>query len=122
MPRDNLGKSGSGRCADAVLIASSTVDEHAPTLRDREQPSPNDIGEFGIIGVAAAIANAVYPATGRRIRALPITIEFFDEHEEVGMSCPPNLAGGWPRDRQVTMFSRGELLTLPRRKQAGILA
>lgn len=32
------------------------------------------IGEIGIIGVAAAIANAVYHATGRRIRNLPITI------------------------------------------------
>jgi xanthine dehydrogenase YagR molybdenum-binding subunit len=31
------------------------------------------IGEIGITGVAAAIANAVYHATGRRIRDLPIT-------------------------------------------------
>jgi xanthine dehydrogenase YagR molybdenum-binding subunit len=32
-------------------------------------------GEIGITGVAAAIANAVYHATGRRIRNLPITPE-----------------------------------------------
>lgn len=31
------------------------------------------LGEIGIVGVAAAIANAVYNATGRRIRQLPIT-------------------------------------------------
>lgn len=31
------------------------------------------IGEIGITGVAAAIANAVYHATGKRIRELPIT-------------------------------------------------
>jgi xanthine dehydrogenase YagR molybdenum-binding subunit len=31
------------------------------------------IGEIGIVGTAAAIANAVYHATGRRIRDLPIT-------------------------------------------------
>lgn len=31
------------------------------------------IGEIGIVGVAAAIANAVYNATGKRIRNLPIT-------------------------------------------------
>lgn len=31
------------------------------------------VGEIGITGVAAAIANAVYHATGKRIRALPIT-------------------------------------------------
>jgi len=33
------------------------------------------VGEIGIIGVAAAIANAVYHATGRRLRSLPITID-----------------------------------------------
>jgi CO/xanthine dehydrogenase Mo-binding subunit len=35
------------------------------------------IGEIGVVGVSAAIANAVYHATGRRIRSLPITIEQF---------------------------------------------
>jgi xanthine dehydrogenase YagR molybdenum-binding subunit len=33
------------------------------------------IGEIGIVGVAAAIANAVYHATGRRLRSLPITLD-----------------------------------------------
>jgi xanthine dehydrogenase YagR molybdenum-binding subunit len=33
------------------------------------------IGEIGTIGVAAAIANAVFHATGRRFRSLPIKIE-----------------------------------------------
>jgi xanthine dehydrogenase YagR molybdenum-binding subunit len=33
------------------------------------------LGEIGIIGVAAAIANAVYHATGKRIRDLPITLD-----------------------------------------------
>ena len=33
------------------------------------------IGEIGIVGVAPAIANAVYHATGKRVRDLPITIE-----------------------------------------------
>ncbi|MHB0776118.1 xanthine dehydrogenase family protein molybdopterin-binding subunit [Halomonas sp. WWR20] len=33
------------------------------------------IGEIGITGVAAAIANAVYHATGKRIRELPITMD-----------------------------------------------
>ena len=31
------------------------------------------VGEIGIIGVAAAICNAIYHATGRRIRSLPMT-------------------------------------------------
>ena len=33
------------------------------------------VGEIGIVGVAAAIANAVYHATGRRVRDLPITLD-----------------------------------------------
>jgi len=33
------------------------------------------LGEAGIVGVPAAIANAVYHATGRRVRSLPITVE-----------------------------------------------
>ena len=33
------------------------------------------LGEIGIVGVAAAVANAVYHATGRRFRSLPITID-----------------------------------------------
>ncbi|MEC4818573.1 MAG: hypothetical protein SAK29_35670 [Scytonema sp. PMC 1069.18] len=31
------------------------------------------LGELGIVGTAEAIANAVYHATGKRIRDLPIT-------------------------------------------------
>ena len=33
------------------------------------------LGEIGIVGVAAAIANAIYHATGKRIRDLPITLD-----------------------------------------------
>jgi len=32
-------------------------------------------GEIGIVGVAAAIANAIYHATGKRVRDLPITLD-----------------------------------------------
>jgi xanthine dehydrogenase YagR molybdenum-binding subunit len=33
------------------------------------------VGEIGLVGVAAAIANAIYHATGTRVRDLPITID-----------------------------------------------
>ncbi|MFD1466946.1 xanthine dehydrogenase family protein molybdopterin-binding subunit [Hymenobacter caeli] len=33
------------------------------------------VGEIGMLGVAAAIANAVYHATGKRVRDLPLTID-----------------------------------------------
>jgi xanthine dehydrogenase YagR molybdenum-binding subunit len=31
--------------------------------------------EIGIVGVAAAIANAIFHATGKRVRSLPITLD-----------------------------------------------
>ena len=33
------------------------------------------LGEIGIVGTAAAIANAIHHATGKRMRHLPITID-----------------------------------------------
>ncbi len=33
------------------------------------------LGEIGLVGVAAAIGNAIYNATGKRVRDLPITLE-----------------------------------------------
>jgi xanthine dehydrogenase YagR molybdenum-binding subunit len=39
------------------------------------------IGELATTGMAAAIANAVYHATGLRVRSLPISIEKVLEHE-----------------------------------------
>jgi len=33
------------------------------------------VGEIGVVGVAAAVANAIYHATGKRIRELPITLD-----------------------------------------------
>ncbi len=37
------------------------------------------LGEIGIVGVAAAIANAVCHATGKRVRDLPITLDKISE-------------------------------------------
>jgi xanthine dehydrogenase YagR molybdenum-binding subunit len=48
------------------------IDEHDPHINPL---GAKGIGEISITGVAAAIANAVYHATGKRIRDLPITID-----------------------------------------------
>jgi xanthine dehydrogenase YagR molybdenum-binding subunit len=50
---------------DVVLLEN--FDEHASPI------GAKGAGEIGIVGVAAAIANAVYHATGVRVRDLPIT-------------------------------------------------
>jgi len=56
--------------ADIGVVDVSVVEEHDPYINAL---GAKGIGEIGIVGVAAALANAVYHATGKRIRSLPIT-------------------------------------------------
>jgi len=58
--------------ADVGTIDVTVVDEDDPHINAL---GTKGIGEIGIVGVAAAIANAVYHATGRRVRDLPITLD-----------------------------------------------
>ena len=56
-------------CADIEDLEAIWIDEHD----ERVNPlGAKGIGEVGIVGTAAAVANAVYHATGVRIRELPI--------------------------------------------------
>ena len=70
------------------FVTRSLADYHIPANLDigqmdvifiREDDTASNklgvkgIGEVGIVGVAAAVANAVFNATGKRIRELPIT-------------------------------------------------
>jgi xanthine dehydrogenase YagR molybdenum-binding subunit len=49
-----------------------------PEVDDKVNPAGvKGLGELGNVGTNAAVANAVYHATGKRIRALPIRIEDF---------------------------------------------
>ena len=57
-------------CADVLDIDAFWVDDPDENLNPM---GSKGIGEIGIVGAAAAIANAVYHATGKRIRDLPIT-------------------------------------------------
>lgn len=72
------------------VMNHSFADYHIPTNADiydidvifveehDEKVSPlgvKGIGEVGIVAVAPAIANAVYHATGRRVRSTPITLD-----------------------------------------------
>ena len=50
------------------VIWTDIPDPHAPM-------GAHGIGEIGITGVGAAVANAVYNATGQRVRDLPITLD-----------------------------------------------
>jgi len=42
------------------------------------------VGEIGLVGVAAAVANAVYNATGKRVRDFPITLDKLLDGPEQG--------------------------------------
>jgi xanthine dehydrogenase YagR molybdenum-binding subunit len=74
----------------ARVVTRDLADYHVPVNRDvpdidvitvdEDDPHVNDVGakglgEIGITGAAAAIANAVYHATGKRVRDLPITLD-----------------------------------------------
>jgi xanthine dehydrogenase YagR molybdenum-binding subunit len=58
--------------ADVGTIDVSWIDEDDPHVNPM---GAKGIGEIGIVGTAAAIANAVYHATGIRVRDLPITLD-----------------------------------------------
>lgn len=56
--------------ADAGEMDISWIDEDDPRVNPM---GSKGIGEIGIVGSSAAVANAVYHATGTRVRDLPIT-------------------------------------------------
>jgi xanthine dehydrogenase YagR molybdenum-binding subunit len=58
--------------ADMPSIEAVLVEEHDPNVNAL---GIKGVGEIGITGTAGAIANAVWHATGVRVRSFPITIE-----------------------------------------------
>ncbi len=56
--------------ADIPAIEAYFVEENDPYVNPI---GAKGVGEIGMVGAAAAVANAVYHATGKRIRDLPIT-------------------------------------------------
>ncbi|NUS29379.1 MAG: xanthine dehydrogenase family protein molybdopterin-binding subunit [Streptomyces sp.] len=66
--------------ADYLVPVNADIRDLKAIYLEGEDPDADPLGVKGIgeivqVGVAAAIANAVYNATGRRIRELPITAE-----------------------------------------------
>jgi xanthine dehydrogenase YagR molybdenum-binding subunit len=57
-------------CADVHDIEVIFVEERDEVVNPL---GAKGLGEIGVVGVAAAIANAVFHATGKRVRDLPIT-------------------------------------------------
>jgi xanthine dehydrogenase YagR molybdenum-binding subunit len=66
--------------ADYHVSVNADIPEPEVIFVDKPDPVLNPqgskgMGEVGIVGFAAAVANAVYHATGKRIRELPITAD-----------------------------------------------
>jgi len=59
-------------CADVGRIDAEWLDEHDS---EADPMGTKGIGEIGIVGSAAAVANAVWHATGIRVRDLPIQLD-----------------------------------------------
>ena len=75
---------GTGRVANAtfsdylVAVNADVPEMDVVFVGEPDRLNPvgvKGIGEIGIVGIAAAIANAVHHATGRRIRSLPISVD-----------------------------------------------
>ncbi|MCS7475578.1 xanthine dehydrogenase family protein molybdopterin-binding subunit [Umezawaea endophytica] len=60
--------------ADVPRVEALWIDEHDPHVNPM---GTKGIGEIGIVGTAAAIANAAHHATGVRVRDLPLTLDHF---------------------------------------------
>lgn len=75
---DRFGRLINGNLADYHVPVNADIPQIEAIFIDKPDPIINPIGtkgigEISLIGVAAAIANAVYNATGKRVRELPIT-------------------------------------------------
>jgi xanthine dehydrogenase YagR molybdenum-binding subunit len=74
------GRWGASNLAEYLVPVNADAPEVAVELIEVDDRGVNPlgvkgVGEIGQVGVAAAIANAVFNATGRRIRELPLSAE-----------------------------------------------
>jgi xanthine dehydrogenase YagR molybdenum-binding subunit len=59
-------------CADVADLQAHWLDEEDAKVNPM---GAKGIGEIGIVGTAAAVVNAAYHATGRRVRDLPVSLD-----------------------------------------------
>lgn len=75
-----FGKPITNNLADYHVPVNADIKQMDALFVDKKDPVSNamgtkGIGEIALIGVAPAVANAIFNATGKRIRELPITAE-----------------------------------------------
>lgn len=77
-PRD--GRPVNAHMADYLVPVNLDISDIDVVFVAEEDPHINPLGvkglgEISLVGMAPAIANAVFHATGKRVRTLPIRIE-----------------------------------------------
>jgi xanthine dehydrogenase YagR molybdenum-binding subunit len=77
-PDERTGRFMNANLGDYLVPVHADMGTMDALIVEEDDPHVNPIGvkgigEIGIVGAAAAIANAVYHATGKRVRDLPIT-------------------------------------------------
>ena len=78
IPDLNTGRFVNANLAEYHVVTSADTPHFDIDFIDEPDPHMPDlgargIGEIGIVGAPAAVANAIYHATGKRVRDLPIT-------------------------------------------------
>jgi xanthine dehydrogenase YagR molybdenum-binding subunit len=78
IPDEKTGRIVNANLADYHVMVHADAPEFDIDFINMPDPHMSDlgargIGEIGIVGAPAAIANAIFNATGRRVRDLPIT-------------------------------------------------
>lgn len=75
----DTGRVANGTFGDYLIASCADVPDIEVLFAggpDRYSPAgTKGVGEIGLVGIPAAIGNAVHHATGRRLRSLPITID-----------------------------------------------
>ncbi|MFS8981419.1 molybdopterin-dependent oxidoreductase, partial [Cupriavidus necator] len=79
------GRPVNAHMADYLVPVNLDIQGLEAHFVDEVDPHVNDLGvkglgEIALVGVAPAVANAVFHATGTRVRELPIRIEHLVEH------------------------------------------
>ena len=81
---ETITDAGTGRIANATFgdylipVNADIPDIDVVFVGEPDPLTPlgaKGVGEIGLVGIAAAVANALHHATGSRIRSLPITID-----------------------------------------------
>jgi xanthine dehydrogenase YagR molybdenum-binding subunit len=80
LPDENMGRVLNANLAEYHVPVNADAPEFDIDFINEPDPHMSDlgargVGEIGIVGAPSAVANAIFHATGKRVRDLPITLD-----------------------------------------------